>query len=225
MRLEVISCWCTSPRRTWSSGEAHSYGWGLSERGGCGHLGANFNLLPITALDQPPYTVTSLIISHFLYIKKTTKSWHIISNPVHPIMIQWIIYFPKLNHLGSHFLPCRQKPLFFTHGFQLVFIEAFKIYLNTERFKKSCFIFLSQLLSQYHFVLVFLNFSVSKAEKQHISLLRLCNNRVTGQEGVGFYLEVDISFEYIYNLSSFIAIFMFIYTHVCHISARWDFSE
>ena len=134
----------------------------------------------------------------FSYIKKTTKSWHIISSPVHPIMIQWIIYFPKLNHLGSHFLPCRQKPLFFTHGFQLVFIEAFKIYLNTERFKKSCFIFLSQLLSQYHFVLVFFKFSVSKAEKQRISLLRLCF--VTGQGGVGFYLEVDISFEYIYNL-------------------------
>lgn len=192
----------------------------VGERGGCGHLGANFHLLPITALDQPPCTVTSLIISHFLSIKKTTKSRHIISNPVHPIMIQWIIYFPKLNHLGSHFLPCRQKPLFFTHGFQLVFIEAFKIYLNTEWFKKSCFIFLSQLLSQYRFVLVFLNFSVSKAEKQHISLLRLCF--VTGQEGVGFYLEVDISFEYI---SFFIAISMFIYTHVCHISAWWDFSE
>lgn len=139
----------------------HSCGWGLSEREGCDHLGADFTPLPITPLDQPPSIVTSLIISHFLYIKKTTKSWHIISNPVHPVMIQWIIYFPKLNHSGSHFLPCRQKPLYFTHGSQLVFIEAFKIYLNTGQFKKSCFIFLSQSLSWYHFVLVFLKFSLS----------------------------------------------------------------
>lgn len=43
---------------------------------------------PVTTLDQPPSTVTFLIISHFLYIKKTTKSWLIVSNPVHPIMIQ-----------------------------------------------------------------------------------------------------------------------------------------
>ena len=192
-----------------------------AEREGCGHLGAHFNPLPITPLDQPPSIVTSLIISHFLYIKKTTKSWHIISNPVHPIMIQWIIYFPKLNHSGSHFLPCRQKPLYFTHGSQLVFIEAFKIYLNTEQFKKSCFIFLSQSLSWYHFVLVFLKFSISKAEKQHISLLCF----VTGQGGVGLYFEVDISFEYIHSLSFFIAVFLFIYTHVCHISAQRDFSE
>ena len=192
------------------------------QRQGRGHLGAELNPLPITPLDQPPSIVTSLIISHFLYIKKTTKSWHIISNPVHPIMIQWIIYFPKLNHSGSHFLPCRQKPLYFTHGSQLVFIEAFKIYLNTEQFKKSCFIFLRRSLSWYHFVLVFLKFSISEAEKQHRSLLCFA----TGQGGgAGFYFEVDVSFEYAHSLSFFIAVFLFIYTHVCHISAQRDFGE
>ncbi|KAM7247397.1 hypothetical protein CapIbe_001350 [Capra ibex] len=51
-----------------------------------------------------------------------------------------------------------------------------------------------------------------QAEKQHISLLRF----VTGQGGVGFYFEVDVSFEYIHSLSFFIAMFLFIYTHVLH---------
>lgn len=129
-------------------------------------------------------------------------------------MIQWIIYFPELNHSRSYFLPCRQKPLYFTHGSQLAFIEAFKTYLNTERFKKSCFIFLGRLLSWYHFVPVFLNFSVLKAEEQHVPILWLCS--VTGQGNLGFYFEIHVSFEYIYNFYLFITIFMSIYVHVCH---------
>lgn len=137
-------------------------------------------------------------------------------------MIQWIIYFPELNHSRSHFLPCRQKPLYFTHGSQLVFIEAFKIYLNTERFKKSCFISLSLLLSWYHFVLVFSKFSVLKAEK-HVPVSWLCF--VTGQGSLGFYFEVDVSFEYIYNFYFFITIFMSIYICVYRISAQRDFSN
>ena len=84
----------------------------------------------------PPSTVTSVIISHFLYIKTTTKSWLIISNPVHPVMIHWIIYFPKLNHSRSAFLPCRPEPLYVAHGSQLVLIEAFRICLSAESFKK-----------------------------------------------------------------------------------------
>ena len=103
-------------------------------------------------------------------------------------MIQWIIYFPKLNHLGSHFLPCRQKPLYFTHGSQLVFIEAFKIYLNTEWFKKSCFIFLSRLLSWYHFVLMFSKFSVSKAEDNMYPYYDYALS--LGKEVLGFILKL-----------------------------------
>lgn len=146
-------------------------------------------------MDPPPYTVTSLIISHFLYIKKTTKSWLIISNPIHPIMIQWIIYFPKLNHSRSYFLPCRQEPLYFTHGSQLVFIEAFKIYLNAESFKKSCFIFLSQLLSWYHEVLCFQNFQFWR-QRNNICLYYNCALWLA-REISGFYFEVDVPWIYL----------------------------
>lgn len=58
-----------------------------------------------------------------------------------PVMIHYIMYSPKLNHSISHFLPCRHVPLYFTHGFQLVFIVAFKSYFSTVRFKTSHFIF------------------------------------------------------------------------------------
>lgn len=147
-------------------------------RGGSGHLGKFcFNLLP------PHWSATlySHLLNNFSFslYKKTTKSWLIISNSVHPIMIQWIIYFSKLNHSRSHFLPCRQKPLYFTHGYQLVFIEVFKIYLNTEKFKKSCFIFLSQLLSWYPFCPHFQKLPFWR--QRNTSILWLCF--VTGHGG------------------------------------------
>lgn len=64
-----------------------------------------------------------------------------------PVMIHYIIYSPKLNHSISHFLPCRHLLLYFTHGFQMVFIVAFKSYFSTVPFKTSHFIFWSQLPS------------------------------------------------------------------------------
>lgn len=57
-----------------------------------------------------------------------------------PVMIHYIIYSPKFNHSISHFLPCRHVLLYFTHGFQLLFIVAFKSYFSTVRSKTSHFI-------------------------------------------------------------------------------------
>lgn len=188
-------------------------------RGGSGHPGNFcFNLLPHWSA-----ALYRHLPNHFSFslYKKTTKSWLIISNSVHPIMIQWIIYFSKLNHSRSHFLPCRQKPLYFTHGSQLVFIEVFKIYLNTETFKKSCFIFLSQLLSWYHFVLVFKNFSFEGRETTcpyYDCALSL------GKEALGFIMKL-ISLLNIFMFFLFVTIFVSIYIHECHILAQGDFRK
>lgn len=131
----LLSHWWALPLRTWSSGWSSVLWVGEACHREVGSVTWAIFVLTCYHPASLPAAVTPLIISPFLS-KKTTKSWLIISNSVRPIMIQWIIYFSKLNHSRSHFLPCRQKPLCFTHGSQLVFIEAFRIYLNTERLKE-----------------------------------------------------------------------------------------
>lgn len=161
-------------------------------------------------------TLYSHLLNNFSFslYKKTTKSWLIISNPFHPIMIQWIIYFPQLNHSRSHFLSYRQNPVYFTHGSQLVFIETFKMHLNTEGFKKSCFISLSQFC--HGTILSSCVQNVSFWRQRNVSMLWLCF--VTGQGGFGFSFVVDVSFEYIYNFFSFSHLHVQLCTHVSYFS-------
>lgn len=159
-------------------------------------------------------TLYSHLLNNFSFslYKKTTKSWLIISNPFHPIMIQWIIYFPQLNHSRSHFLSCRQKPVYFTHGSQLVLIETFKMHLNTEGFGKSCFIFLSQFC--HGTTLPSCVWNVPFWRQRNASVLWLCF--VTGQGGFGFSFVVDVSFECIYIFFSFSHRHVHLRTHVSY---------
>lgn len=72
-----------------------------------------------------------------------------------PIMIYCIIYFPKLNHSISYFLPCRRVLLFFTHGSQLDFIVAFKTYCHVVWFNRSHFIFLKSYVHRIKYMYIF----------------------------------------------------------------------
>lgn len=88
------------------------------------HVGNPFKL-PINSLSDRKIPLNQCL----LYVIQITG-----------IMIQYIIYFPKLVHSISHFLPSRQRLLYFTHGSQLLSILPFKTYLSTQRLKARRFI-------------------------------------------------------------------------------------
>lgn len=121
-------------------------------------------------------TLYSHLLNNFSFslYKKTTKSWLIISNPFHPIMIQWIIYFPQLNHSRSHFLSCRQKPVYFTHGSQLVFIETFKMHLNTEGLRRAASSSLVNFVMAPFCPRVFRMFVLKEEKRVHTAIV-LCH--------------------------------------------------
>lgn len=67
----------------------------------------------------------------------------------------------------------------------------------------------------------FSKITVLKAEKHVHVMIVLCH---WARGGLGFYYEVDVSFEYIY-VYFFVTIFVSIYIHACHILAQRDVSK